>query len=225
MRSLKRIKVEYYNINKDINSNNLEGIKISQIDINDFFHFIALLEGKKGTPYEGGTFKIRIEMPNDYPFEPMKINFLTKIFHPCIDSSGTICRCCFLPEICDFWDPSFTIKKILIILRERLYAKDINYEMCVKNKYLELLKLNREKYDEISREYTKYFAIENHEEISQSFDSKIKNLIDIGLKKNEIGGNENSGQINEYDSDYFNFNEDYNLMNNKDYENFYHDHE
>ena len=167
----RRIQKEYETIIKDINSNSLEGINISLYNENDLYHFKASIKGKKGTPYEGGTFQIHINMPSDYPFKPMNIRFLTKIFHPCIDRFGTICRCCFLPEICESWSPAYTLEKILFILRERLYDENNNYEFCYKNKYLKLLKLNRRKYNEITREYTKYYAMENHGDIDESVES------------------------------------------------------
>jgi len=218
MGSIKRIQKEYQDLIKKINSNSLEGINFSLINENDLYHCKASIKGKKGTPYEGGTFQIYIHMPSEYPFKPMKIGFITKIFHPCIDSYGTLCRCCFLPEICDYWSPAYSLEKILFILRERLYDENYNYELCVKNKNRDLLKLNRKKYNEITREYTKYYAIENHEEKSESFDLKIKNLIDIGYI--EIGQkvNQNNLQINEMISESHNIlYEDDNLVDNQYY--------
>ena len=210
MNARRRIQKEYETIIKDINSNSLEGINISLYNENDLYHFKASIKGKKGTPYEGGTFQIHIHMPSEYPFKPMNIRFLTKIFHPCIDRFGTICRCCFLPEICESWSPAYTLEKILFILRERLYDENNNYEFCYKNKYLKLLKLNRRKYNEITREYTKYYAMENHGDINESFESKIRNLIDIELE------NQNNEMISK---SYNNLSEN-NLVGSQQYEKF-----
>lgn len=43
-------------------------------------------KGPPGTPYEGGTFEIDISIPNEYPFKPPVMKFLTKIWHPNVSS-------------------------------------------------------------------------------------------------------------------------------------------
>jgi len=51
----------------------------------------AQILGPKDTPYEKGIFKVEIVVPDRYPFEPPKVRFLTRIYHPNIDSGGRIC--------------------------------------------------------------------------------------------------------------------------------------
>ena len=45
----------------------------------------------EGTPYEGGSFRIKLVLGPDFPNSPPKGYFLTKIFHPNMSSSGEIC--------------------------------------------------------------------------------------------------------------------------------------
>ena len=55
-------------------------------------HLIGKIKGPQGTPYEGGIFEIDIRIPKQYPFEPPKMKFNTKIWHPNISSqTGAIC--------------------------------------------------------------------------------------------------------------------------------------
>lgn len=41
--------------------------------------------GPKGSPYEKGSFKLVVNIPKRYPFEPPLVKFLTPVYHPNID--------------------------------------------------------------------------------------------------------------------------------------------
>src|ERR1700712_5661179 len=64
------------------------------------------------SPYSGGVFFLAIHFPTDYPFKPPKVNFTTRIYHPNINSNGSIC----LDILRDQWSPALTISKGTIIL-------------------------------------------------------------------------------------------------------------
>ena len=40
------------------------------------------VQGPKDTPYEGGTFEVLLNVPEQYPLMPPAVRYRTKIFHP-----------------------------------------------------------------------------------------------------------------------------------------------
>ena len=77
---------------------------LSGIDI-----FTVKLPGPKDTSYEGGTWKIRVFLPEKYPFQAPKIGFVNKVFHPNIDeASGVIC----LDAIDESWSALYDLREV-----------------------------------------------------------------------------------------------------------------
>ena len=69
--------------------------------------------------YEGGTFHIDIQIGASYPFEPPKMKFLTKVWHPNVSSaSGAIC----LDVLKDKWSPALQIRTILLSVQALMSA-------------------------------------------------------------------------------------------------------
>ena len=51
----------------------------------------AVIEGPEGTPFVGGRFRMKLVLSHDYPAQPPRGFFLTKIYHPNVASNGDIC--------------------------------------------------------------------------------------------------------------------------------------
>ena len=103
--SSKRIAKEIADFRKDAPENCSAGPRDDNI-----YSWDAMLVGPTETPYAGGMFKLAILFPTDYPFKPPKINFVTKVYHPNINTNGAIC----LDILKEQWSPALTISKVLL---------------------------------------------------------------------------------------------------------------
>ena len=110
--SLKRLYKELLEIGKDSPA----GWSAGPIDEKDIYSWQAMIEGPDDSPYQGGIFFLKINFPKDYPFKAPKINFTTKIYHPNINSNGSIC----LDILKDQWSPALTLSKVLLSISSLL---------------------------------------------------------------------------------------------------------
>ena len=65
------------------------------------------------TPFEGGTFRLKLVLGQDYPQAPPRGFFLTKIYHPNVSSNGDIC----VNTLKKDWSESVTLSHILAVIR------------------------------------------------------------------------------------------------------------
>lgn len=62
-------------------------------------------------------------IPPSYPFQPVKMKFITKVYHPNVSSaSGAIC----LDILKDAWSPVLTLKSTMISLQSLLCSPEPN---------------------------------------------------------------------------------------------------
>lgn len=74
----------------------------------------ALIQGPTDTPYEGGTYRVKICLGADFPAQPPRAFFMTRIFHPNIAGSGDVC----VNTLKRDWDPqNWSIGHILQVIR------------------------------------------------------------------------------------------------------------
>ncbi|GKT32330.1 ubiquitin-conjugating enzyme E2 G1 [Aduncisulcus paluster] len=76
---------------RDFQRDPISGISVGLIDESDIFKWQVVIMGPTDTPYEGGIFKATLHFPEDYPNNPPKMRFITKIFHPNIYKDGRVC--------------------------------------------------------------------------------------------------------------------------------------
>ncbi|KAJ3368528.1 Ubiquitin-conjugating enzyme 13 [Allomyces arbusculus] len=81
-------------------------------------YFDVVMSGPSQSPFEGGSFKLELFLPDDYPMTAPKVRFLTKIYHPNIDRLGRIC----LDILKDKWSPALQIRTVLLSIQALLSA-------------------------------------------------------------------------------------------------------
>ncbi|KAK8794825.1 hypothetical protein WA158_001806 [Blastocystis sp. Blastoise] len=136
----------------------------------NIYEWIATLPGPPDSPYEKGVFTLHILFPDDYPFSPPKVTFMTRIYHCNINSNGSIC----LDTLKNNWSPILTISKVLLSISS-LLADPNPSDPLVKALALELIK-NPEQYMETAKEWTEKYAsssLYNEDSIQLKEDKQI----------------------------------------------------
>ena len=120
---------------------------------NDYSIWEATILGPADSLYCGGIFNLEINFPMDYPFKPPKIKFETKILHPNINKTGSIC----LDILNTNWSPILSISKILLSISSLL--TDPNPDDPLNTELADLYLNKRDEYNIKVRNYTLKYAV------------------------------------------------------------------
>jgi len=91
----------------------IDGIQLSSEE-ESLAEINAEIQGPEGTPYEGGTFRVKLVLGPSFPSQPPKGYFLTPIFHPNVDQAkGEIC----VNTLKKDWSSDHKLKHVLIVIR------------------------------------------------------------------------------------------------------------
>ena len=118
----------------------------------DVYRWEGVIIGPADSPYAGGVFKLRILFPVDYPFKCPTVTFMTKIYHPNINSAGIIC----LDILKDKWSPALTISKVLLSICSML--TDPNPNDPLMPEIAHLYKTDIVEYNYNARQWTEKYA-------------------------------------------------------------------
>ncbi|OIR57145.1 MAG: ubiquitin-conjugating enzyme E2 [Amphiamblys sp. WSBS2006] len=110
---IRRLKFEM----REIENDPLPLISIEQPDKDNLFKWVATMQGPEGTPFEGGSSKVDITIPDNYPFSPPAVRFISEMFHPNIFGDGSICL-----DILEkaHWNKEMTMKGVLLSIQSLL---------------------------------------------------------------------------------------------------------
>jgi ubiquitin-conjugating enzyme E2 D/E len=119
MAALRRLIKEYSELEDN------ENYKAEPVDGNNFL-WRATLFGPAQSKIEGKEFDLELQFPNEYPYKPPKVRFLTPISNQHVSKEGAIC----LDILDTAWSPALTIDRVLLsilsvltdshVFRERL---------------------------------------------------------------------------------------------------------
>ncbi|SPQ26978.1 5f924631-72e4-4524-8e52-f9148fa17587 [Thermothielavioides terrestris] len=122
--------------------------------------FYVRFKGPAETPFEGGVWKVHVELPDQYPYKSPSIGFVNRIFHPNIDElSGSVC----LDVINQTWSPMYDMINIFEsflpqLLRYPNASDPLNGEAAA------LLLREPKSYEQKVREYVQKYAKSTEEE-------------------------------------------------------------
>mmetsp|Transcript_10752 Transcript_10752/g.19444 ORF Transcript_10752/g.19444 Transcript_10752/m.19444 type:complete len:240 (-) Transcript_10752:2084-2803(-) len=116
------------------------------------FEWVAVIHGPSRSPYHGGLFFVDIHFPPDYPFQPPRLRFRTRIFHCNIDSSGNVA----LSVLSESWSPAYTISRVLGDIWSLLKVPDLAH--AIVPSIAQLYTQDPQEFVEIARQWTIRFA-------------------------------------------------------------------
>ncbi|GAB2213473.1 hypothetical protein Droror1_Dr00021518 [Drosera rotundifolia] len=180
-----RVQKELHELSKDATDT---GITVKPAG-DTLAHLVGSIAGPIDTPYEGGTFLIDIVLPDQYPYEPPKMRFITKVWHPNISSqNGAIC----LDILKDQWSPALNMKTALLSLQALLSAPEPKdpQDAVVAQQYLREYKT----FIGTARYWTEAFAMM----ASVGIGEKVQKLTEMGFPEalvrstlEDVNGDEN----------------------------------
>ncbi|PGH11147.1 ubiquitin-conjugating enzyme E2 8 [Polytolypa hystricis UAMH7299] len=128
--------------------------EVTLVNDNSQQEFYVRFKGPEETPFAGGLWKVRVELPDQYPYKSPSIGFVNRIYHPNIDElSGSVC----LDVINQTWSPMYDMINIFEVFLPQLLRYP-NPSDPLNGDAAAILMRDPKKYDVRVREYVAKYA-------------------------------------------------------------------
>jgi ubiquitin-protein ligase len=132
-------------------------------------HYIELC-GPSDTPYEGGRFKMELNITETYPFQPPQLKFNTKMFHPNIARcDGSIC----IDILKDQWSASLKLKSVILSISSLL--ANPNPRDPLESHIADMYVNSREKFNKQVKEYVKKYSMKENDMLMDKDEKEKEN--------------------------------------------------
>lgn len=126
-------------------------VEMVEDNINEFY---VEFRGPQESPYDGGLWKIHVELPEAYPYKSPSIGFVNKIYHPNVDEmAGSVC----LDVINQTWSPMFDLINVFEVFLPQLLLYP-NPTDPLNGEAAAMLMREPESYNKKVKEYVQRFA-------------------------------------------------------------------
>ena len=158
---LSRLKQEFDYCTKDDDLVQI-GCSFGLVNDNNIYHWIITMTGPKGTPYEGGLFKIKADFPEDYPNHGPELKFINKIYHLNVNFTNDPGHICI--NSINSWrltgkvrdQPFYTMKQALFDIFSLFYKQGVG--SAYDQKMADLYENHKDQFNQIARKWTQLYA-------------------------------------------------------------------
>jgi len=146
----------------------MSDFKVTLVDDSPSDMYI-IFHGPKDSPYQGGSWRVHVELPEGYPYKSPSIGFCNRMYHPNVDEmSGAVC----LDVINQTWSPMFDLLNVFDVFLPQLLlypnpADPLNGEAAA------LMLREPERYQAKIREYVEKYGQAAPAEAEESEEEEV----------------------------------------------------